>query len=81
MPVHERLAGNHAQVARGRRLEEGVDGLRMHRAIDCRCRRPRAQAFVEEYFAGLIERQLRLGLAPEGDRATINGMPADEVAA
>ncbi|HTR51660.1 MAG TPA: tRNA dihydrouridine synthase DusB [Kofleriaceae bacterium] len=36
-----------------------------------------ARALVEDYFAQLIERQRRLGLAPEGERATMD----DEVAA
>jgi nifR3 family TIM-barrel protein len=39
-----------------------------------------ARAHVEEYFTGLIERQRRLGLAPEGDRDTMDATPDTEAA-
>ncbi|HUJ58381.1 MAG TPA: tRNA dihydrouridine synthase DusB [Kofleriaceae bacterium] len=34
-----------------------------------------ARALVEDYFAQLIDRQRRLGLAPEGERATMDETP------
>jgi nifR3 family TIM-barrel protein len=41
---------------------------------------PTARAHVEEYFAGLIERQSRLGLSPLGDRESMDAAVETEAA-
>jgi tRNA-dihydrouridine synthase len=48
----------------------GCNALRLHvwEAPDL----PSARALVEDYFSGLIERQRRLGLSPNGERADRN---------
>jgi hypothetical protein len=39
-----------------------------------------ARALVEDYFAQLIERKARLGLAPEGERGDMDGRLDAELA-
>src|SRR5271166_423666 len=48
VPVHHRLAGDHAGAASMRRREKRVDRLRMNRAIDHRRSRAATEQFVEK---------------------------------
>ncbi len=48
MAIHQHLACDHAQIARGGGLEERFDGLGMNGAVDHRRRRPITRQLVEE---------------------------------